>query len=423
MMKSSAAPRSLSGGIVVVLLGLLAFQAGLRIMPSLMQQDQEALATSGVREMLEQAQVLDDEPNDLKALLLPAAEIGEEAEVVNTCPFNGGNKTAFAELFAGLQELRAEAHEAYLEAQSNMSWMSDFPGSQQAHAQHKKTMQDLESRKQARLQARLEKRASAQTTQDGSTQHIEAGEEMRLEAESNMSWEQDFPGALQARVQHIKTMEEIEARKHARLQARIQKRGFAQAIQDHQIDGNGWQNLLDAHAEAEANMSWLQDFPGAKQARAEHAKRMQELELRKQARSQARRELRALGQSTHDGFTEYFKARKQAQAQRRNKRDLRAFAQTTQDGFTEYFKARKAAQSQRRKERQPSSTIAQKEQKKEFRRQRRSKMPKEDAWTEVVNQLEHLESPAGGHSASQAQDMKPAELTDFVQGLVDLLAY
>lgn len=117
------------------------------------------------------------------------------------------------------------------------------------------------------------------------------------------------------------------------------------------------QEILDRRLEAKGELSWAREFPGAMQARTEHENRMQVWEAGKKARMQARKDRHEIAQATQDGFTQYFKARTEAQAQRRKDRTWAQGlagaeeAQAMHETWKTEYEERRLARLQNRKQR------------------------------------------------------------------------
>mmetsp|Transcript_116323 Transcript_116323/g.181772 ORF Transcript_116323/g.181772 Transcript_116323/m.181772 type:complete len:428 (-) Transcript_116323:53-1336(-) len=176
----------------------------------------------------------------------------------------------------------------------------------------------------------------------------------------------DIPGALQADIEHTKRMLELEFRKAARQQSRLEKQKFATATEAGFVKFFQARRMLQAQRRKERTRA--RELPGASQTYGEHEQRLQEVEARKVARQQFWLEKHASADETaysspslkdipgalqaeieHTKRIVELESRKVARQQGRLEK--RKFAQATEDGFAKFFQVRKKIQEQRRKER------------------------------------------------------------------------
>jgi hypothetical protein len=140
-------------------------------------------------------------------------------------------------------------------------------------------MQEVKARKGTRQTKRHERRKFAQITKDGFAAFFEARRADRI-------WARGLPGSKQAVADHDGKIKELETRKLARQQARLELRNFAQVTKD------GFAEFFQARKEVQAqrrkDQIWARGLPGASQAHAEHAQRMEHFGFQKQRRSQRR---------------------------------------------------------------------------------------------------------------------------------------
>jgi hypothetical protein len=116
------------------------------------------------------------------------------------------------------------------------------------------------------------------------------------------------------------------------------------------VAANSWR-VADRVLESNSNLAWAAEFPGAAQARKEHAERMQQIEDRRQARAMKSKTAMSWA-GDFPGFAqamqEHAERMQQIESRRQARRERQAYAQSTQDGFKKYFAARKDLQEQLR---------------------------------------------------------------------------
>merc|ERR1719482_1185933 len=136
----------------------------------------------------------------------------------------------------------------------------------------------------------------------------------------------------------VKTQKEFESR--------MQKRSSRKS----DVAANSWR-VADRVLELNSNLAWAGEFPGAAQARKEHAERMQQIEDRRQARAMKSKTYMSWAGDL-PGFAqamqEHAERMQQIESRRQARRERQAYAQSTQDGFKKYFAARKDMQEQLR---------------------------------------------------------------------------
>jgi len=179
-------------------------------------------------------------------------------------------------------------------------------------------MHEVTARQQGRAEAREERNALAEATQHGFLKYFVARREAQDQRRREESWAKGLPGANQAQTDHATRMHEIKVRQQARAQARKEKKALAEATR------HGFLKYFEARRAAQEQRrrerSWVKGLPGADRAQADHANRMHEIEGRRQARTQGRKEMKALDEATQHGFLKYFAARRETQEQRRRER-------------------------------------------------------------------------------------------------------
>jgi len=215
------------------------------------------------------------------------------------------------------KEMRALAHktqtgfEDYFAArrqrQAGRRWAEGLPGAEQIQATHETQMQEIHARNLARRQHKKEMRSLAQNTQDSFAAYFAA----RKQRQADRRWAQGLPGAEQAQSIHEMQMQEVQERKLARMQHQKEMHALAQKTQ------TGFADYFAARKQRQDDRRWAEGLPGAEQAQAAHAIRMQEIQEKKLARMQHKKEVRAQAQKTQDSFAGYFAARRQRQADRR----------------------------------------------------------------------------------------------------------